>query len=271
MVTGTLAPDAVGYGRDSTERQGFDRWIFVLMALLLLATVLIGFIPSSLDKVAAIQAGERAPFLPVLHVHAFLMGTWILLLIAQTSLVATNHRSLHMRLGMAAVVVMPAMVITGIFLVPATMAVIWNLNPAVVPAAVIDETKIIVSNIALLQIRVGILFPIMVGLALYYRKSDSATHKRLMILATALPIPAAVDRILWLPNSMPNSPIGPELYTLLLILPLFAYDLLKKNGIPRAYFIWMAGWLPTSIVLNVLWNSEWWLATAPKIVGVESW
>ena len=32
----------------------FDRWIFVMMAGLLLVTVLAGFIPSSIEKVAAV-------------------------------------------------------------------------------------------------------------------------------------------------------------------------------------------------------------------------
>lgn len=146
---------------------------------------------------------------------------------------------------------MPAMVITGFLLVPANFAIIWGLDPALVP------------------IQVGFLFPVMVGLALYYRKTDSGTHKRLIILATVIPIPAAVDRIIWLPNTMPDSPIGPYFYTLLLILPLFSYDLLKKKGIPRAYVIWIAGWLPTSIIVYLLWSSAWWLSTAPKLMGME--
>jgi uncharacterized membrane protein YozB (DUF420 family) len=265
MTTNTLNQSELKYGAEVS----LDRWIFVLMALLLLVTVLTGFIPTSLEKIAAVQAGERAPFLPVLHVHAFLMGAWILLLLVQTSLVASDNRALHRQLGITAVVLMPAMVVTGFLLVPANFGIIWNLNPEIVPAQVIAETKVIISNIALLQIRIGILFPIMVGLALYYRKTDSDTHKRLMILATVLPIPAAVDRIFWLPNTMPDSPIGPDFYTLLLVLPLFAFDLLKKKGIPRAYVIWIAGWLPTAIIMHLLWNSPWWLSTAPKLMGME--
>ncbi len=268
MSINTLDSNELKYEVEKPTWRGLDRWIFVIMAILLLATVLIGFIPSSLEKISLVQAGQRPPFMPVLHVHAFLMGAWILLLLVQTSLVATYNKPLHKRLGMTAVILMPAMVITGLLLVPANFAIIWNLDPTLVPAQIIAETKVIISNIALLQIRVGILFPIMVGLALYYRKTDSDTHKRLMILATVIPVPAALDRILWLPNTMPASPIGSEFYTLLLILPLFVYDFLKNKRIPRAYKIWITLWLPTSIIVLLLWGSPWWLATAPRLMGM---
>src|SRR5688572_21729059 len=72
-----------------------DRWIYVFMAGLFMVTVLVGFIPVSLDKIAAVEAGRRPPFPPVLHVHAVLMGTWIALLLTQAGLVATGRRTLH--------------------------------------------------------------------------------------------------------------------------------------------------------------------------------
>jgi len=90
-----------------------------------------------------------------------------------------------------------------------------------------------------------------------------------MILATVMPIPAALDRILWLPNTMPDSPLATDLYTILLILPMFAYDLLRNKRIPKAYIIWFSAWLPTSLIINLMWSSPWWLATAPMIMGVE--
>jgi hypothetical protein len=196
------------------------------------------------------------------------MGSWILLLLTQASLVATKHGAIHKKLGLASIVLAPAMVVTGFVLVPSNFAIVWALNPEIVPAQVIADTKVFISNIALIQIRVGILFAIMVGLAFYYRKIDSGTHKRLMILATVLPIPAALDRITWLPNTMPGSPLAPDLYVLLLIFPMLAYDLAKRNGIPKAYAIWITGFLPTSIIVNLLWSSTWWLSTAPRIMGM---
>jgi len=248
-----------------------DRWVFVAMAALLFVTVLVGFIPSSIGKVAAVEAGQRAPFLPILHVHAVLMGSWILLLMVQTSLIASNNSAMHKKLGLVSLVLMPAIVVTGFILVPSNFAVIWSLDPTIVPSAVIAETKIIISNIALLQFRVGILFPVFIGLALYFRKTDSDTHKRLMILAVIATIPAAINRITWVPHSLPEMGFSPDLYTLLFVLPLFTYDLLRHKRIQRAYTIWVIAWLPCTVLVNLFWGSEWWLATVPKLMGVESW
>lgn len=269
MESQVADPSNLAHGGNKLNLQVFDRWIFVLMATLLLATVLTGFIPSSIEKVAAVQSGERAPFLSVLHVHAALMGSWILLLLTQASLIANNNRALHQKLGMASMVLVPAIVIAGFVLVPQNFKIVWALDPANFPTGLVAAQKEIISNIALAQIRIGILFPVFVALALYFRKKDSGTHKRLMILATVMPIPAALDRISWLPNTMPNSPIAPDLYILLLILPMVAYDLLRNNGVPRAYVYWAAGFIPSSVVINLLWSSSWWLSTAPKIMGVE--
>src|SRR5215207_1373256 len=86
-----------------------DRWIFVFMAAWFIAIVLAGFIPDSLDKVAAVQAGERPPFPLVLHMHAVLMGSFLLLLLAQSWLMATGRTAQHMRLGVLAMVLAPAL------------------------------------------------------------------------------------------------------------------------------------------------------------------
>jgi hypothetical protein len=119
-----------------------------------------------------------------------------------------------------------------------------------------------------MQIRVGILFPTFVIWALLLRKSDLATHKRLLILATLMPLSAAIDRIGWLPIARPFSP---DLYMLLWALPLLAYDVLRHGRIPRAYLIWLGLFVPLTIPVYLLHDSPWWLATAPKLMGVESW
>jgi hypothetical protein len=38
---------------------------------------LTGFIPDSLQKIAAVQSGARPPFPVVLHMHAVLMGSFL--------------------------------------------------------------------------------------------------------------------------------------------------------------------------------------------------
>src|SRR6185503_18248285 len=101
-----------------TRTNVIDRWIYVFTAASFLAVVLAGFVPDSLAKLGAIHAGQRPPFPLVLHIHAVLMGSFLLLLLTQTVLVATGRRAWHMQLGIAALVLTPAIVITGFVLVP---------------------------------------------------------------------------------------------------------------------------------------------------------
>jgi hypothetical protein len=259
-------------GTPSVSLQAADRWMFVFMAALFVVTVLVGFVPDSFARAAAIQAGQRPQFHPMTHVHAVLMGAWLLLLLAQSALVASNRRVLHQRLGLVSLALVPAMVVAGIVLVPAVFREAWTFvttPPPGVDAAVIAETKALVSNIALPQIRVGVLFPILVGWALWVRRTDPDTHKRLMILATALPLPAAMDRIEWLPTSLPTSFASGDLYMLLWVAPMFLYDVIRRGRVQRAYAIWFLLGLPPTIAVHWLWGSPWWLATVPRLMGAE--
>src|SRR5687768_18596992 len=95
-----------------------DRWIFVLMAAWFIAIVLAGFVPSSLVKIEMVRSGSRPPFPLIMHMHALLMGSFLLLLLAQTWLMATGRNAYHMRLGLMSLVLAPAIVIVGLILAP---------------------------------------------------------------------------------------------------------------------------------------------------------
>ena len=247
-----------------------DRWIYVAMAVFLIAVTLTGFIPDSVMKIGMVEAGKRPPFPFVLHLHAIAMGSWLLLLLAQTSLMATGRRAGHKQLGMIAMVLAPAVVLIGIVLAPTMYRETWHAVHAMPggPSAEGLMDVAVRGNIALLQIQIGLVFATVVALALRARKTDMATHKRLMVLAPIVAMPAAVDRISWLPSTFPVSPWAPEIYILLLALPLFAWDLYRSGGIQTAYKIWLALVLPTGAVAILLWNTPWWQAFVPKLMGV---
>ena|SRR5579859_1633232 len=78
----------------TTRTNVIDRWIYVFPAASFIAIVLTGFIPGSLDKIAAIRTGALPPFPPILHIHAVIMGSFLLLLLGQTLLVAFDQRGL---------------------------------------------------------------------------------------------------------------------------------------------------------------------------------
>lgn len=85
---------------------------------------------------------------------------------------------------------------------------------------------------------------------------------------TVVPLAAAIDRIVWLPTTLPHSPVAPDLYVLLWIVPMFAFDIVRHRRVPRAYLIWAGAALPLTIAAHLLWGTPWWLATARELVGV---
>lgn len=247
-----------------------DRWIYVFTAASFIAIVLAGFVPSSIGKIAAVQAGERPPFPLVLHMHAVLMGSFLLLLLAQTTLVATGRCNLHRRLGLLSMVIVPMLVLVGFLLVPTSYQGVWAAAQAAPPPARAQLEGLILQldNIMLLQLRVGILFPVFLVIALWARRQDSGLHKRMMILATAMALPAGIDRIPWLPTTLPASPLASDLYTLLAISPMLAWDVVRNRSIHRAYWIWLAIGLPVTIAVHGLWDSGWWHTTARQLMGL---
>jgi hypothetical protein len=247
-----------------------DRWIYVFTAASFVAIVLAGFIPDSLAKIEAVRAGERPPFPIVLHMHALLMGSFLLLLLAQTWLMATGRRELHMRLGLLSMVIAPALVVVGFVLVATNYHMLWDAIQAAPPGKneELQGRLAVWENIMLLQIRIGILFPLFLAVGLKARGRNAGMHKRMMILATAMALPAGIDRIPWLPHTMPASPLSPDLYTLLAIAPMFLWDVTRNRRVHPAYVIWLAINLPFAIAVHTLWDTAWWHQAARQIMGV---
>ena len=247
-----------------------DRWIFVFMAAWFIAVVLAGFVPDSLMKMEMVRTGQRPPFPAVLHMHAVLMGAFLLLLLGQAWLMATGRRELHMRVGIAGMVAGAAIVVVGFILVPTIYHQVWAGAQAAPPAMQEQMQGVVrhVENIMLLQFRIGLLFPLFLAIGLLARGRDAGLHKRMMFLATAMAMPAGIDRIPWIPHTMPEAAWSVDLYTLLVISPMFVWDVVRNGRVHRAYWIWLAVNLPFAVALHSLWDTPWWHGTAKQIMGV---
>ncbi|WP_293992798.1 hypothetical protein [Sphingomonas sp.] len=240
------------------------------MAVWFILIVLVGFVPDSMMKTAMVKAGARAPFPARLHIHAVLMGSFLLLLLAQTLMVATDRCSLHKRVGIAAFVLVPALVIAGLILAPTMFHQVWggaHFGPPAAQKALMPMVPVI-ENILLLQINAGVLFAVFIGVALRARSTLPGMHKRMMFLATAVPLGAAIDRMLWLPSSMPASPWATDVYILLAVSPMFVWDLVRNQRVHEAYKVWLMIYLPAAALVAFAWDKPWWHSTAERLMGV---
>jgi uncharacterized membrane protein len=247
-----------------------DRWIFVLMAAWYILIVLVGFIPDSIMKVQLVQAGQRAPFPLVLHLHAIVMGSFLLLLFAQSILMATGRCEQHKKLGIAAFVLVPLLVVVGFVLAPTIYHQVSDAAQSGPPALrpQMQQTLLALDDILLLQIRAGVLFPLFMAIGLMARAQNAGLHKRMIFLAPVVPLGAAVFRMTWLPTTFPVSALSNDLFLLFTIAPLFIWDVVRNRRVHEAYWIWLAVTVPVTLVLYSLWNTPWWHSAAPRIMGV---
>src|SRR4051794_26228309 len=109
----TLANNPVD--RASAERKFYSR-----MALALVAIVFLGFAPSFyLRDVVPAYPRPNPSLTPFVMLHGSLFTLWMLVLIAQTQLVAAGRRDMHMKLGvlgmLLAVAILPVMYLAAVW------------------------------------------------------------------------------------------------------------------------------------------------------------
>jgi hypothetical protein len=227
-----------------------DRWFFVGMATAVMVTVAAGFAPTYYLKPLF-----AAPALPLfLHIHGALFTGWVLLFMAQTSLVAANRTGLHRRLGVAGAVLAVTMVVSGaaVAIGSARMA-----RPALGVLARASPLFVLVIPLASV-----VVFAILVGLGLYHRRRPDA-HKRLMLLATLALLPPALGRIQIL------NAVGPQAFfgvTLVFIAAVIAYDYWTQRRV-HAVSLWGGLFLALSFPGRIaLGHTDAWLTFARWLV-----
>lgn len=201
------------YTRSPAPGRRYDRFFFSGMAFLILVTVFIGFARSYY------LAGVFQAPLPnrLVHIHGAVFTCWILLLITQTLLVSAGRVDIHRKLGLVGfglACLMPVLAIAA-----AVDSMVRHAGRAGARAFFIVPTFDILA------------FAPLIFFAWKYR-SNAATHKRLIILATIAILDAAVAR--WPIHAAWWGLHPAEWATDLFLIPLFAYDLFAIRKIHRA-------------------------------------
>jgi hypothetical protein len=239
---------AVGVRAQALRFHAVMAWLFVLVAF-------VGFAPRSIAIV-----GGSMPMPPlVVHFHAAVMASWTVLLALQASLSLAGRMDLHRRVGMASLVLAPA-----VLLVLIAVTFVRQNDVAGTPA------QPIVNNILFLQVRAILLFPLFFIWAMRTRRSDPGTHKRMMLLATLMLLDAAIARMTWLPfNVFPRDYLAIHLYLLLLLVPALVHDMITLGRVHRAWILGIAIVAPWVVATQFVWDSRWWRDFGPRLVGAD--
>src|ERR1700686_698017 len=166
VASSTVKVRAAGPGRK------YGHVFFSTMAVLLLGSVFLGFARSYY------LAGMFHAPLPsaIIHVHGAIFSSWILFLLAQTTLVASGRTDIHRRIGIAGFLLACLMVVVGVWAGPNSL----GRNGG--PPGIHPKTFYIIPMTDML------IFAVLVFFA-YRARFDSAEHKRIIITATV-----ALDR-----------------------------------------------------------------------------
>ncbi|MEQ9021696.1 MAG: hypothetical protein RLN82_02940 [Pseudomonadales bacterium] len=245
-------------------------YIYLLTALLFVITAIAGFIPTSFGLISRVVSGQQAfpPF--IVHFHAASFSLWLLLLLAQTTLMYIKRPELHKRLGLVSFVLAPCILISMLGI--EVFYVNHVLAPADTSPEQIMEYKRNISNILLIHGVSYLFFPTFYLWAILVRQKDNESHKRLMILATLVLMIPALGRLIGFSQVLPdlglNTIDARHFYMLVLIVPAVVHDFVK-NGMPhRTYLIGLALIGIWVVAAHYLWGSPWWIETAPKLFGV---
>jgi hypothetical protein len=72
----------------------------------------------------------------------------------------------------------------------------------------------------------------------------------------------------WLPNTLPASPLGSDLWILVVLSPLFVWDVIRNRRVHEAYWIWLGVYAPVALLLYSVWDTPLWHSTAHRLMGV---
>ncbi len=224
----TLTQNQVAVPEDhNLPGRRFDHVFFPGVAWLMFIIVFVGFAPSYY-----LAGGIRAP-LPSLaiHVHAVLFSSWILLLIAQTSLTAAGRVDVHRRLGIAGVILAGSMIIVGV----------WAATDGLARGSHVgDQLAFYIFPLANV-----VAFAVLIVFA-YRARFDAAAHKRLIIVASTALMTAPIAR--WHLHSFLRTrefgvgAIMAERLSYIFILLLISYDLWATRRVHRAT-VWAGAFL----------------------------
>jgi hypothetical protein len=210
MATSTLAPSG------TVLRSRRDDVFFSAMALLILGTVLVGFARTYYFAGVFVAHVPN----PLVHVHAAVFSSWILLFIAQTSLVSAGRLDLHRRLGVLGAALAGAMVVLALLV--ATDSLTRGFTP---PGSTFDPQTFY--SIPVFETAV---FCVLIVWALRVRL-DGPAHKRLILIATVSLMGPAVSRWPFVPIAHTGLWISAILVFFIFLVA--AFDLWSRRRIHR--------------------------------------
>lgn len=237
------------------------RYFYSAAALLVLVLVFWGFQHFYFHGKAYPGRELTPPIRSLIIAHGMAMLLWVILLQAQTALIAMRKHKLHMMLGKAGAGLAVIIFLLGYMLAIAATRVnppdqlIWNLTP---------RQFLVVPLFGILQ------FAIFVAIGIWYRRKPNI-HRPMMLLATLAALSAGLDRIdpireLY-SHSFLGGIFGPFFSALAIGLALFVIKWALTRSFDRAFALGLLAQILIDAIIMRLATTGLWAAIAGALVG----
>jgi hypothetical protein len=234
-----------------------DRAFALAFVLVAWTAVIVGFYPAVSGRWHG-EADYAAP--PILQIHVFTFAGWLCLLTAQVFLIRARRPEWHRMLGVAGAILIPVLVVTGVGAEVFSQRFFSPQYPENLRFFIFPLTTM-VSFVA-------------VAVAAVRFHSDPRTHKRLMMVATALILVAAFNR--WWGNAiyevmgdgyfgtLVRNVIGPDLIIAALVL----YDLVTRRRVHPALLVAVPLIVAAQLAATAIYHAGWWPGAVRTLVGL---
>ena len=237
----TISDDVRVTGRGELH----DTRFFMVMAVIMSLLIVAGFTLN-------LAAGRSSFAVPAAyHVHGVIFMGWIALYLAQHATIHAGARDLHVRLGKAAYLFVPAMAISGSVL----MVVVARRTGG---PFFFDKSEFLISNLAVLWCFAGLAWWAL------RRRRYTGWHRRLMLCSMAVLLGPGIGRLLPMPLMIPYAWTITQLVTFALPVIGMIADRRARGSVHPAYW-WGLGIYAGVFACSML------LAYSPAGYAITQW
>lgn len=224
-----MATSASQTAMTTRTRSFTERWFFVGIALIMIATTIAGFLPGIISP-----ATRSAPLSLLVAVHGIVFFAWQVLYLAQSLLVATRHVAWHRKLGLTSVVLLA-------LIIPLSCAttIIMIRRGFDLEKHHLESPASSIFNFAVL-----VTFSVLAMAAILYRRRPEI-HKRLMLFANLALMHTAIAHLV---SHLPQ--IGDAGLTIWIF-----YTVFLLTAVARDYLVEKRVRALTAVIAFVMWVS----------------
>jgi len=241
------------------QRERRERLFYVIACVVMLVGVAVGFHMFYVHGLNDAGQPVTQQSASLVYVHGGLMTCWMVLFALQCGLVTTGNRRLHMKLGMAAVVLYAVIVPIGV--ITALLQICYADPRSFPPFGPYRFLTLPLAEVAN--------FTFFIGAGFLFRRSPPR-HRALMMMGTLSAAQAGIGRVGPMRNLFfraSHAAFFPTFWgaTVTVVLVLWLVKLAMTRRLDRSFDIAVALFIASGLLSSYVSTTAWWIQLAHRI------